>query len=940
MRNAAVAVGFALFAVPLTHGRVLPAAPLTERVAVPAVQERTNRSFVMIEGASGAPPFETDILTPPGLGPKGMRLVRYDSTGENEPRVLLPSSVAVSIGATAVSDGPGEFTRVLTYTDRPINSDNPSRRHRFLYSSSGSFFQLVSDGAPPKIPPGQDRGGPLARENAEGTWMRPGTSEYPFILLVDHGSVSGELQLIAVAEDGTPKTLGFFGPTSDGADDVARFIGGNRDGSRVLIAGTALLTTGALAPGIRIVNFDGQLEDVLPLPSGNPGLDGWITPDGTVYLIVGNPGEPRALQTYANGQRIDSIPLGSLGFASPTHDFAGAWIIQRAAGEPTVLLRHTPGTVPVEMWSDPSAPEVEAIHSAESDERLLIQSRRLRSQPDGSIAFHTAIAVWEVGDPPPTRYDELFLEEGPLKGFVSLDVDDVTRGDTFVFDSAMSRTGPVFPPLVSPPSDEPRSDVAQRWGVVRSSLKQRLIITSVAHTPGAHGSIWRSDVVVHNQSDAPLPVELEFVPAGTEREPRRFADLILAPRETRLLADVVLTVLGLENANGALYLEPELGRTIAATSRTYNTSSNGGTFGMGIPAVDIHEAINSRFAQTFAGAVQGANFRTNVVVADVSGRGGMVWLRAQPSGHLSGNLALFPRIPPEGQLQHNNFASLVNLLDSEVAALVVRPFSGEIVSSVVAIDNRTNDPGYFPPDVPPADGGIIPAIAHAAGANGAQFRSDLFLLNPNLFTSSVTLAAKRWDFPEAESVATITLSGGEVRVIPDVFRTLFGKSGVGRLRFFSSQHQYGVSIRATSRLYTVEPSGATYGVVMPPVGELQSAGEMQVLEILGPRGGSQFRTNLALVELRELVVPYTPAEGRVEVFGPGGELIDEFEFVVPRASAAHYLDIFRSRGLGDGPEVALIRVSVSSGRITAFASSVDRVTNDSMRLAATLISEP
>lgn len=136
----------------------------------------------------------------------------------------------------------------------------------------------------------------------------------------------------------------------------------------------------------------------------------------------------------------------------------------------------------------------------------------------------------------------------------------------------------------------------------------------------------------------------------------------------------------------------------------------------------------------------------------------------------------------------------------------------------------------------------------------------------------------------------------------------------------------------------MEPSGATFGVVMPPVSSFQSAGEMEALEILGARGGSQFRTNLALVELRDLVVPLLPAEGRVEIFGPSGDLIDEFEFIVPRAGAAHYLDIFRSRGLGDGPEVALIRVSVSRGRIAAFASSLDKVTNDSTHLSATQVS--
>ena len=39
----------------------------------------------------------------------------------------------------------------------------------------------------------------------------------------------------------------------------------------------------------------------------------------------------------------------------------------------------------------------------------------------------------------------------------------------------------------------------------------------------------------------------------------------------------------------------------------------------------------------------------------------------------------------------------------------------------------------------------IPVIGHLAGANGSQFRSDLYLFNPAAETRIVTLEAKKWD---------------------------------------------------------------------------------------------------------------------------------------------------------------------------------------------------
>jgi hypothetical protein len=114
---------------------------------------------------------------------------------------------------------------------------------------------------------------------------------------------------------------------------------------------------------------------------------------------------------------------------------------------------------------------------------------------------------------------------------------------------------------------------------------------------------------------------------------------------------------------------------------------------------------------------------------------------------------------------------------------------------------------------------------------------------------------------------------------------------------------------------------------MPPLNSFQSAGPGESLEILGPQGGRNFRTNLSLVELTAF------ADGssipvRIEIFDDFGVLLDRFETSVPVAGGVQLLDLFRTRGLGEGPPAALIRVSPLGGLVGAFATTLDNGTND------------
>lgn len=901
--------------------RIISYAPVTDRHAMPAVQHRTNRNYLLIEAD-----YPISIYT----GAYSAKLVLYDSKGEREPRVLF-GGPEVTIAAAAAREEADGALRILALTNFDVGAGNPLGAVRYIYSpDSGQSWRALPIPATSWYYPSffADVGGPVVRER--GSSIRIGPRDFPFVVVAAPNAPTGA-GVFRIGVDGSVTRLVELVVNSNPG-----FVGSNREGTRFLVTGSPISAAGPLADSIRILDLDGRLEDLRPLPQARYGLQGWITPDGSVYLEDSG----RVLWLYRGGSVVEVArafpesvgppvgpgvppPISQTMFSVPTSDFSGAWIIQRGGGSPTILSRHAPGSAVVEQWRDSSAPEVEALHASTSGDKLLVQVHVPRPQADQRIFRDPALAVWEVGKPAPRKYDELFLIEGLLKGFVHLDVDAIASGDTFVFDSAATTN---FGGGVTPSPGGGGADVIQEWGVVRASLKQKLVVPAVGRLPGAFGSFWRTDLIVRNPSNERISVAARFVPssaADSSGAPPVERRIELGPFEIWLYADVLGSIFEVERGSGALFLVPEGDVAITATSRTY-TDSPQGTFGMGIGAADLFASAGARFPLSFSGALQGVDFRTNLVAVDTSGRGSDVSVRVLETGD-----AQFPpiafRAPAGGQTQLNGLGQALGVPLDRAGGLVVQPLSGEVVASVVSIDNRTNDPTYFPPDLPSPYVRTIPAIGHVDGANGSRFRSDLFLFNPSERSQSVTLTAKRWDVDENEAIVTLTLAAGESRVIRDVLQTLFGKTGIGRLRYISTGFDTGV--RVTSRLYTLDENGGTFGLLMPPLNSFQSAGPGETLEILGPQGGRNFRTNLSLVELTAFPAG-PPGRVRIEILDDFGSLLDTFERSIPIAGGIQLLDIFRARGLGNGPPAALIRVSPLAGLFGAFATTLDNGTND------------
>lgn len=869
--------------------RVISYAPYTDQVAFPAVQHRMNRHFVLVESK-------------PGTMFMASQLVIYDSKGEKAPAVIYPQDGSnVSITAAAVRENSAGVPSIL------IQVTHTGGLRFMLSTEGGATWKTVAidnNVNLSHVMSSIDVGGPFA--GGRGSAIRIGTDANPFI-------VANREAVFAVSAGGTARNV--LTATNP------RLIGTDREGRRVLVqTGTQIQTldtvTGAVSNSIAV--------------SGNNLSEGWVTPSGSAYVHEWTSGSNTLWHVagVAKTAVLEGPAGGNLGlFAIPTFDYTGAWMIRRGPGSPTLLYQHGNAGV-VKHWEDITAPEVEALHAGSSGTRLLVQVHIPRRIPNQVMFIDPALAIWDVGQPAPREYDELFLNEERNKGFVHLDVERVALGDPFVFDSGLRWVGGGG----GVSAGGGGGDVVQEWGVVRGSLKQKLILPSVGRTPGAFGSYWRTDVIFYNPYDEAQTVEIRFIPEGDSAAANvSVRAMTLAPREIRLVPDALLTLFGHDSGLGALFIVPA--KSVSVTSRTYSQSqTTAGTFGFGMNGIDMYAAAASpRFPVTFAGAFLGNDFRTNLVLTGTSGAGTSTALNAAGFSGPAGFSDVMFTTSAGGQLRVNGVSTHMGLLPFEIGALTVRPVSGHAIASVFVTDNRTNDATYFPPDLPAPIARTIPAIGHLDGANDSQFRSDLYIYNPSPQTRFVTIQAQMWDNPQTLNLP-MTLLPNEARVIRDVLKTAFNRSGIARLRYQSTGDSNGV--RITSRTYSVDKNGGTYGFLMPPLNNFQMGTAGDTLEILGAVADPQFRTNIGLVELTS-GGGGPPANVRIEIVDAIGNPVDTLTANVPMSRGIQLNDIFNARGIDvSGP--VLIRVSPLSGVIGAYGASVDNVTNDSLYLGANL----
>ncbi len=219
-------------------------------------------------------------------------------------------------------------------------------------------------------------------------------------------------------------------------------------------------------------------------------------------------------------------------------------------------------------------------------------------------------------------------------------------------------------------------------------------VPAVAHTAGYGGSIWRSDLELHNPHETPIVCFLDLFKRGdTDHEPLSKALTLEASSSVRI-PDVVSSLFS-TSGSGALRITPS-GGPVMVSSRTFDDGGEG-TYGQLVPGLRSSDAIwnfeSGRLIQLAHSPSLNTGFRTNMGLVNACSDPMHVTidLHSGPGQHL-GSLSV--DLPPFGVEQLNNVFSQVtdSFVPDGFAVLATPTPQCSFYAYASVVDNRTNDP--------------------------------------------------------------------------------------------------------------------------------------------------------------------------------------------------------------------------------------------------------
>ncbi|HSP15635.1 MAG TPA: putative Ig domain-containing protein [Thermoanaerobaculia bacterium] len=248
---------------------------------------------------------------------------------------------------------------------------------------------------------------------------------------------------------------------------------------------------------------------------------------------------------------------------------------------------------------------------------------------------------------------------------------------------------------------------------------------------------------------------------------------------------------------------------------------------------------------------------------------------------------------------------------------------------------------------PPPDSLIIPAVAHAAGANQSQFQSDVRLANLSSQAQSylINFTPTATDGTQTGTTTTIQVDPGQTAALDDLLSSFFGTaadgSAAGMLEIrpiattssssiFSAVPNSALASIASSRTYNVTSQG-TFGQFIPAVPFSQFVGKGSILSLQQIAQSSAYRTNFGLLEASG-----EPATVVLHVYDKSGNLLADIpESLLPSEHLAlNGLLSANNITLDDGR--VEVEVTSSTGKVSAYASVLDNLSNDPLLVSPVL----
>lgn len=459
------------------------------------------------------------------------------------------------------------------------------------------------------------------------------------------------------------------------------------------------------------------------------------------------------------------------------------------------------------------------------------------------------------------------------------------------------------------------------------------VIPVVAHSHGAQGTMWRSDVRIFNPSlDTTAAARLYFVPSSADGTQTFWHSELVLPQHTVLdLPDVVGRRFAAAAPRGSLILQTTV-PGLVVSSRTFTSDAEAGSYGQFIGSVSPPQLTGLDHPPLVIGELGTSDdVRTNLGLTEVAGASAAVSVvRFDGATGLPVAAPALFTVAPYSNLQVG-LAPIPGAAPG-YARVTVTAGSGRITGYVSLVDNVTGDAVFIPAVQPqPTDRLMIPVVARQSGVGGTRWRSSLQLVNLGSAAATLDLRLRpRQGAPFPPAAASTTLDPGRALALEDVVGELFGLDrAVGSLEISLPGGE--APIIATSRTSNATPDGS-YGQGVPAV--VAGVGPRAVITHVD--GAGLQRTNLGVCEVAGL-----GARVRITLLDGHGRPLGQPLILEPGPfELVQVDDVFAAAG---APPTANCRVELEqvsgAGEIVAYASVVDGVTGDAIFVPAVAVSE-
>lgn len=457
----------------------------------------------------------------------------------------------------------------------------------------------------------------------------------------------------------------------------------------------------------------------------------------------------------------------------------------------------------------------------------------------------------------------------------------------------------------------------------------RSYVAAVAHAPGAGSTQWRTNLAVVNRTTVPAEAVLTFLPytGGGAPVERRTTISVLGTVEWE---DVLVSLFGFSAAASIKgSVEIVSSTPLIITSRTYNQAAQG-SFGQYYPAVAAGGGYGPGVSAIIPQLKKNGNFRSNVGVLNVGEGTASVEARIfNPLGQQVG--ATVQRDVPAGRywqwddILGSRYAA-AGTMDSAYAVVKVLSAGDRVWSYGSVVDNATGDPTTVPGLAGIAvDAFFLPSVAHAPGAGGTQWRTNVAVVNPAAAAADFTLTF----FPYAGGgtilETSVRLGPGATVEWVDILVSLFGMNPASSLKGSVRVAANGPLVLG-SRTYN-QTSAGTFGQYYPAVSGWDALPPGATGTVAHLKKTPAFRSNLGVLNLGSEEVRVgaglrdaTGAPVGVTVFAD-----------VPPGRYWQWDDVFSSRytGAGEHPlAYAVVEHLAGNSPVWCYGSVVDNATGD------------